>query len=37
MDAIEKEVALIAEYQDKLEVMEIYFNPIKKDITPGEM
>jgi CBS domain-containing protein len=25
MDAIEKEVALIAEYQDKLEVMEIYF------------
>ena len=26
MDAIEKEVALIAEYQDKLEVMEIYFN-----------
>ena len=25
MDAIEKEVALIAEYQDKLEVMETYF------------
>jgi len=25
MGAIEKEVALIAEYQDKLEVMEIYF------------
>lgn len=26
MDAIEKEVALIAEYHDKLEVMEKYFN-----------
>jgi hypothetical protein len=26
MDAIEKEVALIAEYQDKLEVMETYFS-----------
>jgi hypothetical protein len=25
MDAIEKEVALIAEYQDKLEIMESYF------------
>ena len=25
MDAIEKEVALIAEYQDKLEIMETYF------------
>ena len=25
MDAIEKEVALIAEYHDKLEVMEKYF------------
>lgn len=25
MDAIEKEVALIAEYHDKLEVMETYF------------
>lgn len=25
MDAIEKEVALIAEYHDKLEVMEQYF------------
>ncbi len=25
MDAVEKEVALIAEYQDKLEVMETYF------------
>jgi hypothetical protein len=25
MDAIEKEVALIAEYMDKLEVMEKYF------------
>jgi hypothetical protein len=25
MDAIEKEVAQIAEYQDKLEVMETYF------------
>jgi hypothetical protein len=25
MGAIEKEVALIAEYQDKLEVMETYF------------
>jgi hypothetical protein len=25
MDAIEKEVALIAEYQDKLEIMEVYF------------
>jgi hypothetical protein len=25
MDAIEKEVAQIAEYQDKLEIMEIYF------------
>lgn len=25
MDAIEKEVALIAEYQDKLEIMEKYF------------
>jgi hypothetical protein len=25
MDAIEKEVAQIAEYMDKLEVMEIYF------------
>jgi hypothetical protein len=25
MDAIEKEVALIAEYQDKLEIMENYF------------
>lgn len=25
MDAIEKEVAQIAEYKDKLEVMEIYF------------
>jgi hypothetical protein len=26
MDAIEKEVALIAEYMDKLEVLEKYFN-----------
>ncbi len=26
MEAIEKEVALIAEYHDKLEVMEKYFN-----------
>ena len=26
MDAIEKEVAQIAEYMDKLEVMEKYFN-----------
>jgi len=26
MDAIEKEVAQIAEYMDKLEVMERYFN-----------
>ena len=25
MDAIEKEVAQIAEYQDKLEIMETYF------------
>jgi CBS domain-containing protein len=25
MDAIEKEVAHIAEYQDKLEIMEVYF------------
>jgi hypothetical protein len=25
MDAIEKEVALIAEYQDKLDIMESYF------------
>lgn len=25
MDAIEKEVALMAEYQDKLEIMNIYF------------
>jgi len=25
MDAIEKEVAQIAEYQDKLEIMENYF------------
>jgi hypothetical protein len=25
MDAIEKEVALIAEYQDKLEIMNSYF------------
>jgi hypothetical protein len=25
MDAIEKEVALMAEYQDKLEIMENYF------------
>ena len=25
MDAIEKEVAMIAEYQDKLEIMENYF------------
>jgi hypothetical protein len=25
MDAIEKEVALIAEYQDKLEIMNTYF------------
>jgi hypothetical protein len=25
MEAIEKEVALIAEYVDKLEVMEVYF------------
>jgi 3-deoxy-D-arabino-heptulosonate 7-phosphate (DAHP) synthase len=25
LDAIEKEVALMAEYQDKLEVMETYF------------
>jgi hypothetical protein len=25
MDAIEKEVALIAEYQDKLDIMENYF------------
>jgi hypothetical protein len=25
MDAIEKEVAIIAEYQDKLEIMENYF------------
>jgi hypothetical protein len=25
MSAIEKEIALIAEYQDKLEIMEIYF------------
>jgi 3-deoxy-D-arabino-heptulosonate 7-phosphate (DAHP) synthase len=25
MDAIEKEVALMAEYQDKLEIMEVYF------------
>lgn len=25
MDAIEKEVALMAEYQDKLEIMEKYF------------
>ena len=25
MDAIEKEVALMAEYQDKLEIMESYF------------
>jgi 3-deoxy-D-arabino-heptulosonate 7-phosphate (DAHP) synthase len=26
MDAIEKEVALIAEYQDKLEIMNVYFS-----------
>lgn len=26
MDAIEKEVAIIAEYKDKLEVLEKYFN-----------
>jgi hypothetical protein len=25
MDAIEKEIAQIAEYQDKLEIMEVYF------------
>ena len=25
MDAIEKEVAIIAEYQDKLEIMNVYF------------
>jgi CBS domain-containing protein len=25
MDAIEKEVALMAEYQDKLEIMNVYF------------
>jgi hypothetical protein len=25
MDAIEKEVALVAEYQDKLDIMESYF------------
>ncbi len=28
MDAIEKEVAQIAEYMDKLEVMEKYFNDL---------
>jgi hypothetical protein len=26
MDAIEKEVAQIAEYQDKLEIMNVYFS-----------
>jgi 3-deoxy-D-arabino-heptulosonate 7-phosphate (DAHP) synthase len=26
MDAIEREVALMAEYQDKLEIMNVYFN-----------
>jgi hypothetical protein len=26
MGAIEKEVALMAEYQDKLEIMNVYFN-----------
>jgi CBS domain-containing protein len=26
MDAIEKEVALMAEYQDKLEIMNVYFS-----------
>jgi 3-deoxy-D-arabino-heptulosonate 7-phosphate (DAHP) synthase len=26
MDAIEREVALMAEYQDKLEIMNMYFN-----------
>ncbi len=25
MDAIEKEIAMIAEYQDKLEIMNVYF------------
>jgi hypothetical protein len=26
MDAIEKEIALMAEYQDKLEILEVYFS-----------
>jgi hypothetical protein len=26
MDAIEKEIAIIAEYQDKIEIMENYFS-----------
>ena len=26
MDAIEKEIALMAEYQDKLEIFEVYFS-----------